>query len=177
MNLEGAAPKDFEDLGRTLSAEFGALHGLVHNAATLGTLTPIEHYDFALWHRVMQVNLNAPFMLTRTCLPLLRRAQEAAIVFVSDTVGRIGKPYWGAYAAAKSGLEGLMRTLASELAPATSVRVNSLDPGAVRTQLRRLAYPAENATTLPEPESLVPIFLYLLGPDSQGISGQALSVD
>jgi NAD(P)-dependent dehydrogenase (short-subunit alcohol dehydrogenase family) len=174
LNLEGASPHDYSELAETLNREFGSLHGLVHNAAMLGTLTPIEHYDFAIWHQVMQVNVNAPFMLTRACLPLLRRADDASIVFVSDAVGRIGKPYWGAYGVSKAALEGLMRTLDAELGPDSPVRVNSFYPGPARTHLRVTAYPGEDPAKWPNPDTHTSAFLFLLGGDSKHVRGMAL---
>ncbi len=176
MNLEGATPKDYCDLALRLEQEFGRLDGLVHNAAALGTLTPVQLYDVALWYQVLQVNLNAPFMLTRACLNLLNKAPDASIVFCSDGVGRKGKAYWGAYGVSKFGIEGLMQILADELENRATVRVNSVDPGPVRTAMRTRAYPGEDASRLPAPQDVTPVFLYLLGPDSAGITGRAFSV-
>lgn len=175
MNLEGATAKDYTDLAATLEREFGRLDGLLHNAAQLGSLSPMAHQDINLWFKVMQVNLNAPFLLTRACLGLLMQAPDASIIFTTDEVGRRGRAYWGAYGVSKAGLEGMSQILAQELETNTHVRVNSLDPGAVQTRLRTVAYPGENALANPSPESIMPIYLYLLGPDSQGINGQQLS--
>lgn len=172
MNLEGATPKDYADLAATLEREFGRLDGLLHNAAMLGGLSPMAHQDIDLWFKVMQVNLNAPFLLTRACLGLLMQAPDASIVFTSDQVGRRGRAYWGAYGVSKFGIEGMSQILAQELETNTHVRVNTLDPGAVRTRLRTLAYPGENALANPAPETIMPVYLYLLGPDSRGITGQ-----
>ena len=172
MNLEGATPKDYAELAATLAREFGRLDGLLHNAALLGSLSPMAHQDIDLWFKVMQVNLNAPFLLTRACLGLLMQAPDASIVFTSDQVGRRGRAYWGAYGVSKAGIEGMSQILAQELETNTRVRVNSLDPGAVRTRMRTLAYPGENALANPAPEAIMPAYLYLLGPDSQGITGQ-----
>lgn len=172
MNLEGATPKDYVDLAATLEREFGRLDGLVHNAAILGGLSPLAHQDVESWFKVMQVNLNAPFLLTRACLGLLMQAPDASIVFSADRVGRQGRAYWGAYGVSKFGLEGMSQILAAELEANTPVRVNTLDPGAVRTRLRTSAYPGENALANPEPDVVVPAYLYLLGSDSRGITGR-----
>jgi NAD(P)-dependent dehydrogenase (short-subunit alcohol dehydrogenase family) len=172
MNLEGAAEKDYLDLAATIETEFGRLDGLLHNAASLGALIPIAHFEADLWYKILQVNLNAPFMMTRACLGLLMKSQDASILFNSDRVGRKGKAYWGAYAASKAAAENFMQVLADEMESNTSVRVNSLDPGAVATTLRNLAYPGEDPTTLAGPDDVVRPFLYLLGPDSRGITGQ-----
>jgi len=172
MNLEGATAKDYADLAATLEREFGRLDGLLHNAALLGSLSPMAHQDIDLWFKVMQVNLNAPFLLTRACLGLLMQAPDASIVFTSDQVGRSGRAYWGAYGVSKAGIEGMSQILAQELETNTQIRVNSLDPGAVRTRMRTLAYPGENALANVTPETVMPAYLYLLGPDSRGITGQ-----
>lgn len=176
MNLEGATVKDYDELAIKLAQEFGRLDGLLHNAADLGTLTPLQQYEPEMWYRVMQVNLHAPFLLTRACLGLLSRAADAAVVFVSDRVGRRGLAYWGAYGVSKFGLEGLMQILAEETENQTNIRVNSIDPGAVRTRMRRHAFPGENPQSLPGPGDVMGPFLYLMGPDSRGITGQQFRV-
>ena len=175
MNLEGATPRDYEELALTLEGEFGRLDGLLHNAAVLGTLAPIAHYDVELWYQVLQTNLTAPFLLTKACLGLLMSVPDASIVMTSDRVGRKGRAYWGAYGVAKAGLENFMQILADELEDNTSVRVNSVDPGPVRTRLRSQAYPAEDPASLAKPEAVLKPLLYLMGPDSRGITGRQLT--
>jgi NAD(P)-dependent dehydrogenase (short-subunit alcohol dehydrogenase family) len=174
MDLAGATPADYEDLATRVEQAFGRLDGLLHNAAELGVPGPIEQYEPEVWARIVQVGLHAPFLLTRACLPLLRRADDPSILFTSSAVGRRGKAYWGPYAVACGAVEVLAQVLADELEGA-GVRVNTLDPGPVRTRLRARAYPAENPYRLPTPETVVPAYLYLLGPDSHGLSGKALS--
>ncbi len=176
MNLEGAAEKDYLDLAATLETEFGRLDGLLHNAALLGALMPIANFESELWYKVLQVNLNAPFLLTRACLPLLTKSADASVLFNSDRAGRAGKAYWGAYAASKAATENFMQVLADELESNTAVRVNSIDPGPVATPLRALAYPGEDPASLATPQDVIVPFLYLLGPDSKGISGQQFRV-
>ncbi|WP_275098409.1 YciK family oxidoreductase [Sedimenticola hydrogenitrophicus] len=174
MNLEGATPHDYGELAETLDKEFGSLEGLLHNAAQLRLLSRIDDYDPETWYQVMQVNLNAPFLLTQACLPLLRKAKDASVVFTGDQVGRQAKAYWGAYGVAKFGLEGLMQLLAEETRDSSNIRVNSFAPGPTRTKLRLLAFPGEDTETLKTADSLVPDYLWLMGPDSIGTSGQAL---
>lgn len=176
MDFTGATMHDYRELADTIGAEYLRLDGMVHSAAMLGALVPLAHFEDELWLQTLQVNLNAPCQLTLACLPLLEHSADASIVFVADAVGRRGKAYWGAYGVAKAGLEGFMQILADETEANTTLRVNSLDPGPVLTSLRRLAYPAENATGLNSPDDVVKPFLYLLGPDSAGITGQQLSV-
>lgn len=172
MNLEGATPKDHVDLARVLDAEFGRLDGLLHNAALFTGLTPIANYDLELWYRTLQVNLNAPLMLTQAVLGLLSRSADASVVFTADRVGTEGQAYWGAYAVAKGGTQTLMKLLSSELETNTAIRVNSIDPGRVRTELTRRAYPGRDPVEWANPETILAPYLYLLGPDSKGVTGQ-----
>jgi NAD(P)-dependent dehydrogenase (short-subunit alcohol dehydrogenase family) len=172
MNLEGAAPKDYDDLAVTIEQEFGRLDGLLHNASLLGTLTPLGQYDIEQWSKVMQVNLNAPFLLTRACLELLKKSDDASLLFTTSSVGRQGRAYWGAYAISKAANENMMQIWADELESNTHVRANSINPGAVRTSMRARAYPGEDPNTLPKPDEILATYLYLLGPDSNGVRGQ-----
>ncbi len=126
------------------------------------------------WCKVLHVNLTAGFLITQSLLPLLRRSEDAAVVFTSSTIARGGRAYWGAYAASKFGVEGLMQVLAHEMAGTTHIRVNSLNPGPVRTAMRRQAFPAEDPDRLPQPAAIVAPYLYLLGPASRGVNGEAL---
>lgn len=176
FDLEKAPTNDYYALGETLHNEFGVLHGLVHCAAQLSLLSRIDDYDPETWNKVIQVNLTAPFVLTQACLPLLRKADDASVVFTSDRIGRKGKAYWGAYAVSKSGIEGLMETLADELEN-SHIRVNSIAPGPTQTALRAWAFPGEDPKTLPRPESRVMNYLYLAGPDSTGITGMKFDCD
>jgi NAD(P)-dependent dehydrogenase (short-subunit alcohol dehydrogenase family) len=175
LNLEGAVEKDYLELADRIGAEFNRLDGLVHNAAMLGALIPTLHFEAALWHRIMQVNLTGPFMLTRACLPLMMRTGDSSILFSSDRAGRHGRAYWGAYGVSKAGTECLMQILADELETNTHVRVNSIDPGPVATDLRALAYPGENPAQRPQPDDVVRPYLYLLSQASAGITGRQYS--
>jgi len=172
MNLEGASEKDYLDLAATIEKEFGRLDGLLHNAAMLGALIPIAHFESELWYKILQVNLNAPFLMTRSCLNLLQQSNDASVLFSSDSAGRQGKAYWGAYGISKAASENFMQVLADEMEANTSIRVNSLDPGPVATAFRSLAYPGENPERITRPEDVVAPYLYLMGPDSKGVSGK-----
>jgi NAD(P)-dependent dehydrogenase (short-subunit alcohol dehydrogenase family) len=172
LDLEKGVAGDYDAIARAVLQRWGRLDGLVHNAAILGVPGPIEDYDVPTWVKVMHVNVTAPFALTQVLLPALRASRDASVLCLSSAVGRAGRAYWGAYAVSKFALEGFMQTLADELEK-TTVRVNSLNPGRARTQMRRQAYPSEDAATLPLPESLTPPMIALLGPQSKGVSGQA----
>jgi NAD(P)-dependent dehydrogenase (short-subunit alcohol dehydrogenase family) len=175
LDLEKADEQLMLGIATTLGDEFGRLDGLVHTARYVPFLSRIDDYDAEQWEKVLRINLTAPFLLTQACLPLLRAAEAASVVFQSDRVGRRALAYWGAFAAAMAGIEALMETLAEETEGNSRIRVNSIDPGAVRTAQRRELYPAEDPNTLPTPEQIINGYLYLLGPDSRGLSGRALS--
>jgi len=174
MDLERSGPEQYEQLVDAVRDTYGKLDGLVHNAGILGDRSPIEYYDVATWHRVLHINLTAPFILTRSLFPLLRRSADASVVFTSSGVGRTGKPFWGAYAVSKFGTEGLMQVLASEVEGGTQIRSNAVNPGATRTAMRKQAYPGEDPASLREPEEIVCPYLFLLGPDSRDVNGQSL---
>ncbi len=176
MDLAGAGPDDYTVLAARLQQEFGRLDGLIHNAAELGALVPLSNFETELWFRTLQADLNAPCLLTMACLGLLNASTDASVIFTSDSVGRHGKAYWGAYGVAKAGLEGFMQILADELEANTPVRANSIDPGPVLTGLRRIAYPGENGADLNKPADVVKPFLFLASTASKGITGQQLSV-
>ncbi|MFQ7901373.1 YciK family oxidoreductase [Stutzerimonas degradans] len=175
FNLETALPHQYDELAAMIEREFGRLDGLLHNAAIVGPRTPLEQLSGDNFMRVMQVNVNAMFMLTSTLLPLLRLSADASVIFTSSSVGRKGRAYWGAYAVSKFATEGLMQVLADELDGTASIRANSVNPGATRTDMRAKAYPGENPLVNPLPQDIMPIYLYLMGPDSAGINGQALN--
>ena len=175
MNFEGAAVKDYEELAMTIEENFGRLDGLLHNAGILGSRSPVELYDPETWNKVMHVNATAPFLLSRAMIPLLRKSDDASMIFTSSGVGRQARAYWGAYAVSKFAVEGLAQLLADELDDErNNIRVNSLNPGATRTGMRLLAYPAEDPKKNPEPEALMPVYLYLMGKDSRGVTGQQI---
>jgi NAD(P)-dependent dehydrogenase (short-subunit alcohol dehydrogenase family) len=170
MNLEGATVHDYEELAGTLAETFGRLDGLVNNAASVSGLTPLRHYDAERWASVMAINLHAPFLLTRACLPLLEKAADASIVFSTHECTRA---FWGAYGVAKQGVLGLLRILAQEYRGVEpEIRVNGVDTGPVRTRLYLQNYPGTRPGEIPEPAAVIAPYLYLLGPDSRGVSGQ-----
>jgi NAD(P)-dependent dehydrogenase (short-subunit alcohol dehydrogenase family) len=172
VDLARATLSDFEQIASAVDKQFGRLDGLLHSAAILGTLTPLGLYALDTWMQVMQVNFNAAYLLTRACLPVLAKT-ESSVIFTSSDVAREGRAYWGAYAAAGAALENLAQTWASELRENTSIRMNTLDPGAVRTGLRAAAYPGEESSGLVTPDTVMTSYLYLMGDDSRAISGLA----
>ena len=172
FDLEKAVAPDYDGLASALMDRYGRLDGLLHNASILGMLAPIEHFDVPTWYRVMHVNTTAAFALTHVLLPVLRRSDDASIVFTSSSVGRKPRAYWGAYAVSKCAIEGLSEILSQELENVSSIRVNTINPGPARTAMRLQAYPSENPESMTPPEALVGPYMALLGPASRGVTGQ-----
>lgn len=173
MDLATAQGPAYEDLAGKIRSQYGRLDGLLQNAASLGQLAPIEHYDIGSWTTVMHVNLTAPFVLTKILFPMLRASADASILLATSSVGRRGRAFWGAYAVSKFGVEGLAQVLADETNESTRIRVNCINPGATQTAMRRQAYPGEDASRLATPADLMPGYLYLIGPDSVGVTGRS----
>jgi NAD(P)-dependent dehydrogenase (short-subunit alcohol dehydrogenase family) len=172
LDLAAATAVEYDALARTIGTEFGKLDGLVHAAALLGDRTPLEQYDVPLWCKVLHVNLTAPFILTQVMLPALRKSRDASVIFVSSGVVKQARPFWGAYAVSKAGLESVRAMLFEELEGEPNMRFNSVNPGRMRTAMRAAAYPAEDPNTVPSAESVVGPFLYLLSERGRGIDGQ-----
>jgi NAD(P)-dependent dehydrogenase (short-subunit alcohol dehydrogenase family) len=175
LDLEGATPENYQELQDDILDKFKKLDGLIHNAAILGTQMPIDQYDIKLWYSTLQINLSAPFMLTQFLIPTLMKSDDARILFLSSTVGRKARAYWGAYSVSKFGIEGFAKTLSEELEK-TQITVNTINPGKIRTEMRRTAYPAEDASTVPKPEEKSPVIVYLLSNKGSKINGEQLTI-
>jgi NAD(P)-dependent dehydrogenase (short-subunit alcohol dehydrogenase family) len=174
LDLATADSEAYSSLAGIIDKEFGRLDGLVHNASILGQRHSIEQYDPGEWQQVMHVNLTAPFVLTQVLLPLLKKSADPSVLFTSSGVATIGKAYWGAYSVSKFGTEGLSQILANEHEH-TQMRFNCINPGAIPTKLRLAAYPAENRDGLKSALDIMPAYVYLLGPDSKGVTGQSIN--
>ena len=172
LNLEGATMKDYEDMAQAIQSELGQLNGILHNAAILGEITPIKYYPVELWHKVMHVNVTAAFMLTRACLNLLQQSYDPRIIF---TTHKLESAYWGAYGVSKAAVENLVKILADELENEPRVAVNAIQPGDVQSPLMSRAFPGKDLKALPPLESIMPLYLYLMGPDSKGITGKIIN--
>jgi NAD(P)-dependent dehydrogenase (short-subunit alcohol dehydrogenase family) len=171
LDLAAANADDFGNVASAIRAQLGRLDGLVHTAAFLGSLGPIEHQSFDAWQKVLRVNLAAAMALTRSTLPLLSAAPDASVIFTLDARGEDPRAYWGAYAAAKAGLLALAATLADEWEGRANLRVAAVVPGPMRTPLRMLTHPGEDRSSLTLPEALLPLYLHLLGAQSKAESG------
>jgi NAD(P)-dependent dehydrogenase (short-subunit alcohol dehydrogenase family) len=173
LDLMGATKQHYLEMASTIQQQFGRLDGVLHNAGLLGQLSPLEHIEEATFDDVMQVNVKAQLLLTQAILPLIKQSPDGRIIFTSSTVGHNGRAFWGTYAISKFATEGMMQVLADELSD-TSVNVNAINPGGTRTGMRAQAFPAEDARLLKTPQDIMPLYLYLMGPESRHVSGQCI---
>ena len=173
MNLLIADANDYQELIDNLLTEYNQLDGLLLNAAILGDRTPIEQYDVDKWVETIHINLTSQFILVKTLLPALKKSEDASVVFTTSGVGKIGKAFWGAYSVSKFGIEGLSQILSEEFDNDSSIRFNCINPGAVRTKMRKTAYPLENPKNLPTPEEVMEKYLWLMSEASKNISGKS----
>jgi NAD(P)-dependent dehydrogenase (short-subunit alcohol dehydrogenase family) len=162
LDLARAEAADFANVGSALEAQFGRLDALVHTAAMLGSLGPLEHQSFEMWVALLRVNVAAPMGLTRIVMPLLARAPDAAVIFTLDSRGQEPRAYWGGYAVTKAGVAALARELADEWEHRANLRVNAIVPGPIRSPLRGQTHPGEDATRLPTPDLLAPLYAHLV---------------
>ncbi|MGB1077221.1 MAG: SDR family NAD(P)-dependent oxidoreductase [Bdellovibrionales bacterium] len=157
---------DFDALstiGPTIFEKFGGLDIFVANAGVLGTLRPLAQTPPKEWSEVMNANLMANFQMIRSLDPLLRASSSGRVIFVTSGVVPHPRSYWGAYTVSKAALESLAQTYACETEK-TNIKVNIVDPGRVRTDMRAQAYPGEDPQTLPHPDEIVSRFIALASP-------------
>jgi NAD(P)-dependent dehydrogenase (short-subunit alcohol dehydrogenase family) len=164
--------EDVERLAAAIAQRFGRLDVLVGNAALLGELTPVSQIEPATWNEVLATNLTANWHLIRTLEPLLLTSDAGRAIFLTSTVSG-GRAYWGTYAVSKAALEALVRTWAQEVEQ-TKLRINIVNPGAVRTGMRAKAYPGEDPMTLPPPKDVTDVFVDLAAEDC-AYHGEVLS--
>lgn len=174
LDLEKAGDKDFQAIAQAIKLQLGRLDGILHNAALIFSLTPLENQTLEQWLSLLRVNLIAPFALTRACLPLLKASPDASVVMTSEMHGHDPAAYWGGFAVAKAGLEALMKIQAQEWEMFSNLRVNVIIPGPAHTPQRTRTHPGEVKQDLRQPEDLMPGYLYLMGPDSKAVSGQTV---
>ena len=151
---------------RAISHEFNILDGIIHNAAILGTMTPLEDYELSKWDEVLNINLRAPFLLTKTLKPIFENSPMPRIIFTSSGVANMGRAFWGAYSVSKFGLKGLAEIFANEFETTTSIKVFNFDPGATQTKMRASARPAENPNSLNTPHALMICYLWFFSEES-----------
>ena len=175
LDLKDLDEATSERLKETIEENYGKLDVLLHNAAMLGTRVPIENYDSKEWTSVIQTNVTSVFVLTKALLPLLKKSADGRIIFTNSSVGKTPRAYWGAYSVSKFALTGFAKILSEELENTAKVVVTSVNPEATRTSMRRLAYPGEDPRKIKNVKSLMPLYLYLAGPDSKHEHGKEFS--
>lgn len=177
FDLEVADDRSLETLAGVIGHHLKRLDGLLHSAHAFTHLSPLHLQTMAQWQTLLTVNLMAPFALTRVCLPLLQAAPSASVIFTGETHGHQPTAYWGGYAVAKAGLETLTTIWSQELELSSRIRMNTLIPGPVATPFRARTHPGELSEMLPDMNTLMPQYLYLMGPDSGSVSGQVIACD
>ena len=163
---EGA---DVEGMVNAAVERFGHVDVLVNNAGLLGPRVVIEEYPEDEWRRVIDANLTGPYLVSKAVIPRMR--EGGSIINVVSGVSVQGRAEWGAYSVSKFGVEGLTQILAAEL-EGRGIRVNAVDPGGMRTEMRAAAYPEEDPTTRITPEENTAVFLYLASDESKGVTGE-----
>lgn len=174
LDLKGASKQNYIDLTSTVVSQFGKLDGALLNASILGELTPFNQIHEQIWQDVMQVNVNAQFLLSQALIPALLKSDNASLVFTSSGVGNKGRAYWGAYSVSKFATEGIMQVIADEY-EGSALRTNAVNPGATNTNMRSSAYPAENKANISSAEEIMPLYVYLMSDDSKAVNGQRLN--
>lgn len=170
LDLLTCTAEECRQVADRIAAHYPRLDGVLHNAGLLGEIGPMSEQDPQIWQDVMQVNVNATFMLTQALLPLLLKSDAGSLVFTSSSVGRQGRANWGAYATSKFATEGMMQVLADEYQN-RSLRVNCINPGGTRTSMRASAFPTEDPQKLKTPADIMPLYLWLMGDDSRRKTG------
>jgi len=174
LDLEQANDPDYEALAQAIRLQLGRLDGILNNAVRFYNLSPIELQTLEQWLTLLRVNLAAPFALTRACLPLLKESPDASVIMTAESHGHMPAAYWGGFAVSKSGVETMVKIWAQEWEINPDLRINALIPGPVQSPQRAKTHPGELKDMMPSPESLMPMYLYLMGKDSREISGQIL---
>lgn len=174
FDLQAAGTRQFDELAHAIESKLGRLDGILHSASHFEKLSPLEQQTVDEWTRTLRVNLVAPAALNQACSRLLRASPDASVVFTSETHGHAPAAFWGAYGVSKAALEFLMRAQALEWSELPNLRVNAIVPGPVESPLRSRTHPGELASQLRDPAGLIPAYLYLMGPDSRGVSGTVI---
>lgn len=174
LDFKGASKQNYIDMASTIVEQFGKLDGALLNASMLGELTPFTHIHEQIWQDVMQVNVNSQFLLAQALVPALLTAPNSSLVFTTSGVGNQGRAFWGAYSISKFATEGMMQVIADEYEN-TTLRTNAINPGATATKMRASAYPGEDQQTLPSPEQIMPLYVYLMSDDSIETNGKRIN--
>lgn len=175
LNMEGANAKDYQDMAVVFEDKLGGLDGIALNAAWLPGYIPFKEYEIELWLKTINVNLHANFLITKSCLPLLEKSSDPSIIFSAHGAS---KAYNGAFGVAKAGSQTMMKILADEYDTKDNfIRVNSIDTGPVRTQMRKMNFPGEDIETVVRPEAIVGPYLFFMGADASQRTNETIAFD
>ncbi len=175
FDLDKATTRDYDALAYAIESRLGRLDGILHNAAHVEKLSPLEQQSAEEWTRTLRINLVAPFALTQACVRLLKLSADASVIFTLESHGRAPTAFWGAYAVSKAGVEVLMKIQAAEWQSLPNLRANAVIPGPVASPSRAKTHPGEVAASQRQPEELMQTYLYLMGADSREVSGTVVS--
>ncbi|MGY8986751.1 MAG: SDR family NAD(P)-dependent oxidoreductase [Sphingomonadales bacterium] len=159
--------RDFDGidrLGASIMERWGKLDILIGNAAALGPLSPVGHISPAEWDQMIALNLTANWRLIRSMDALLKASDAGRAIFVTSGAANKTTPFWGGYGTSKIALEHIVKTWAAECGSKSSLKINLINPGPIRTAMRAKAMPGENAETLILPSEIAPLFLKLSSP-------------
>jgi NAD(P)-dependent dehydrogenase (short-subunit alcohol dehydrogenase family) len=177
LDLLTATDADFDNLALQIKQTLGRLDGIVHCAAHMYALSPLVNQGIEEWMNQYRINTVAPFALTRSCLPLLKQAPDAAVLFMGETHGLHAGPFWGAFGASKAGLVYLTQVAANEWDDMPNLRVNLLTPGSINSPQRVKTHPGESKKERGEIADLLPHLLYWVSEASRGKSGNLVELD
>ncbi len=175
LDLEQTEDAELIAMAAGIQEQLGRLDGILHNAVAAFTPAALEHHSLREWMQHLRVNLAMPAALNRACLPLLKASPDASVILTSDDhAGRV-RGYWGALAVTKAAIELLAQIQADEWDALPNLRINAVVPGPVDSPQRQRTHPGDVKTHLRRPEELMPVYLYLMGPDSRGTDGRIIA--
>ena len=165
-DLENLDDKKSQEIANIISKNYQNLDSIIHNAAILEKMSDIESFDLQTWDKVMRVNLTSAFILSKYLIPLMKSSTTPRIIFTTSSVGKKGKAFWGAYSVSKAGVNALSDILSDELESISNIKVFNFDPKATKTNMRAMAYPAEDPSAIKNPDQLINYYLWMLSEKS-----------
>ena len=165
-DLENIDDEKSQEIANIISKNYQNLDSIIHNAAILEKMSDIESFDLQTWDKVMRVNLTSSFVLSKYLIPLMKSSTTPRIIFTTSSVGKKGKAFWGAYSVSKAGVNALSDILSDELESISNIKVFNFDPKATKTNMRAMAYPAEDPSANKNPDQLINYYLWMLSEKS-----------
>ena len=165
-----------KEIANIVLEHYKSLDGIVFNAAILDKMSNIEGFDLKTWQKVLNVNLTSSFILSKHLIPLIQKSLSPRIIFTTSGISKKAKAFWGPYAVSKAGINALADILIDELEPVSDIRIFNFNPKATRTDMRSIAYPAENPSKIKKPEDLMDYYLWMLSSESKSYKGNHIRV-